>query len=295
MKTYSGMIWLTLFAATASGASAQYVYSPPVYSPLNAITSDVRYQGVVSSLNDSVNDQFVDQDSTSPVVPLANQTFTFVSDRGRTRQNLRNFVTRTPDPAARAELEQMIAAQPTLMDDIGAGVRGYGFDPHNVADAYAVWWINVWGASQKRNIEPDAQTVEAVKQQVRNAFAATPDMANTPDAVRQEYAEALLVQAAMLGSAFEQMKGDPQLLDQLAEAARKGAKASGLDLSLMTLTPNGFVPRKGADAGEESVRNARVEAPGADGESSGMGLALAAGAGLGLTLLGGAALLRKHG
>jgi hypothetical protein len=50
-----------------------------------------------------------------------------------------------------------------------------------------------------------------------------------------------------------------------------------------------------ADAGDGAVRNARVEAPGADGESSGMGLALAAGAGLGITLLGGAALLRKHG
>jgi hypothetical protein len=103
----------------------------------------------------------------------------------------------------------------------------------------------------------------------------------------------------MLGSAFEQRKNDPAMLDQLADAARKGAKASGLDLSLMTLTKDGFVPRKRADAGgaahlgDSTIRNARVDAPAPEGEMSGIGLAVAAGAGLGVTLLGGHALVRR--
>jgi hypothetical protein len=168
--------------------------------------------------------------------------FTYRRAANQTQQNLRNFIARTPIEAGRADLEQALAAQPTIMDDIASAVRAYGFDPHNVADAYAVWWINVWGASQKRNIEPDAATVAAVKQQVYAAFAATPDFAATSDADRQEYAEALLLQAAMLGSAFEQMKNNPAQLDQLANAASQGAKAQGLDLSLMTLTSQGFVP-----------------------------------------------------
>ncbi len=62
--------------------------------------------------------------------------------------------------------------------------------------------------------------VSAVKQQARDAFAATPKFANTTGAQRQEYAEALLLQAAMMGSSFEQLKSDPKLIDQLAEAAR---------------------------------------------------------------------------
>jgi hypothetical protein len=172
--------------------------------------------------------------------------YRYRSSPTRTQQNLRSFVAQAPNQATRDDLERMLAEQPTLMDDIAAGVRAYGFDPHNVADAYAVWWINVWGASEKRNIEPDAATVAAVKQQVYAAFEATPDYATTSDADRQEYAEALLLQASMLGSAFEQMKNDPKMLDQLAEAARMGAKAQGLDLSKMTLTPSGFVPRKGS-------------------------------------------------
>lgn len=78
----------------------------------------------------------------------------------------------------------MLAAQPALMNDISAGVRAYGFDLHNVADAYAVWWINVWGTSEMQNIEPDPATVEAVKRQLRSAFAATQDFARASDAER---------------------------------------------------------------------------------------------------------------
>lgn len=213
-----------------------------VYSPLNAITSDVRYQGMISSLNSSLESEIAADDA--PSVSLPSSSFTYRYARQRTQENLRTFLARTPDPVARADLEQMFAAQPALMDDISAAVRAYGFDPHNVADAYAAWWINVWGVSQKTDIEPDAATVEAVKQQVRSALAATPYLDQSGDAERQQDAEAFLLQAALLGSAFEQMKGDPKMLDQLAQAAHQGAKASGLDLAKMTLTPKGFVPRK---------------------------------------------------
>jgi hypothetical protein len=235
----------------------------------------------------------------APVAGWKDTDFAYRYSAARTQQNLRSFISQSSDPAARANLEQMFAGQPTLMDDIAQGVRAYGFDPHNVADAYAVWWINVWGVSQKRNIEPDAVTVQAVKQQVYAAFAATPYLAQTDDATRQQDAEAFLVQAAMLGSAFEQMKNNPEQLDRLAAAARQGAEVHGLDLSKITLTSQGFVPRKGADASgsvageDDTIRNARADTPAAEGESSGLGLALAAGAGLGATLLGGFALMRR--
>ncbi|WP_379920991.1 DUF6683 family protein [Erythrobacter sp. R86502] len=181
-------------------------------------------------------------EQAAPVAPSTR--FTFTPSRARTQTNVRNFVARTPHPAARAELEQMFAVQPGLMDEISTAARSFGFDPHNVADAYAMWWMNAWLVANKRDEVPDAATVKAVKRQVRNAFAATPDFAVSGDAERQEYAEALLLQATMLGSMFEQSKNDPKLLDQLAEAARQGAKASGIDLSEMTLTQAGFVPRK---------------------------------------------------
>jgi hypothetical protein len=228
------MLGASLLLAGHTIAKAQMVYTP-----LNAITSDVRYQGMISSLNSSLESQILDDDAPSPETPSS--SFTYRYSPQRTQQNLRNFIARTPDPAARANLEQALVAQPALMNEISAAVRAYGFDPHSVADAYAVWWINVWGASRKQNIEPDPETVEAVKRQVRSAFAATPDFAEASDAERQEFAESLLLQAAMLGSALDQWEGDAEMLEQLAVAARQGTLASGLDLAKMTLTPDGFV------------------------------------------------------
>lgn len=256
--------------------------TPLILHVPNAQINELNLQAMREAQSEGIDDR------TS--VPSVVGDFGYRYDRALTQKNLRNFVAKTPDPAARANLEQMFAAQPTLMDDIANGVRSYGFDPHDVADAYAVWWINIWGASQKRNIEPDAAMVAAVRQQARSALSATTYAAQASDADRQQDAEAYLVHAALLGSAFEQMKGDPAQLGKLAEAARQGAKAQGLDLSKMTLTSNGFVPRKGADASggvdaeEDTIRNARADAPVSEGESASLGLALAAGAGLGVTL-----------
>jgi hypothetical protein len=303
MRVLHGLISVSVLVTIGSAVDAQYVYSPPVYSPLNAITSDVRYQGIVSSLNDNVNNQIVDQDEFvaeggGATSASLNVTFTYQSDPARTQQNLRNFIARTPNPSARAELERMIAAQPSIIGDIGEGIAIYGYDARDVSDAYAMWWIMVWLASEVSLKEPDREMAQNVSRQVRAAFAATPEFENTDDAQRQEYAEALLLQAMILAELIKAADANPEVAAQLPAIARKGAKASGIDLSLMKLTQDGFVPRKGADAsgaveGDDTIRNARTDTPAAAGESSSLGLALAAGAGLGVTLLGGLALMRR--
>ncbi|MEM7701908.1 MAG: DUF6683 family protein [Pseudomonadota bacterium] len=304
MNSLKTLLGCLLACSLVGTAFAQYTYTPPVYSPLRAITSDVKHRGVVSSLNRNVNDRL-----SLPGVALtapstatrqaANQSYTYQYKRERTRQNLNNFIERSPEGGAREELAKMIEAQPTMMDDLRAAIAPYGLDTHDVADAYTLWWINAWLVANKRDEDPNKGTIAMVKQQVRNAFAATPDFANTSDADRQEYAEALLLQATMLSSAFEQWQGDADRLDQLAQAAHKGAKESGIELSLMTLTRNGFVPRAGADA--TSIDPSERDAPdikrraGVEGSDNSTALALAAGAGLGVVLLGGALMMRRQG
>ena len=171
----------------------------------------------------------------------------FKNDQSRTRQNLRSFVARTPNVEARADIERIIAARPALIQDIRQSIEPYGLGSHDVADAYAFWWINAWLVANKKDEDPSPETIAIVERQVRNTLASSPGFAMTGDADRQEYAEALLVQGTLLSSTFEQWKADPNMLDQLAEAARNGAIASGMDLSLMTLTRDGFVPREKAD------------------------------------------------
>lgn len=237
-----GLPWLAVAAAIGASSPAPTLAQDGAFN-MGELTAILSTDHVTQAERArSINDQIFNPPA-SPV-PATGAEFTYRYDRARTRQNLRNFVARTPVEAGRAELERQLAAQPGLMDEISTAARSFGFDPHNVADAYAMWWMNAWLVASKRDEVPDAATVEAVKRQVRKAFAATPEFAASGDAERQEYAEGLLLQATMLGSAFEQWKNDPKMLDQLAEAARQGAKASGIDLSKMSLTQSGFVPRK---------------------------------------------------
>ena len=171
--------------------------------------------------------------------------FTYTYSPARTRENLRNFVANTPDPAARASYEQMFAARPALMDEIREGIRSYGYDSHNVADAYGMWMMIVWLAGEGRLENPDRETAQNVAAQVRNRFAATPDFAKSTDADRQQFAEVLLLQATILAESLKATQGKPELASQLSDIARKLAQEGGLDLSTIILTSKGFVPRKG--------------------------------------------------
>lgn len=204
---------------------------------------------------------------TAPATTYESSDFTYRPDAARTQANLKKFIERTPNPKGKAELQKLISAQPTIVDDIGNAIRPYGMDPHNVADAYAMWWMNAWLASERRNDDPDRTTIEAVKQQVYAAFAATPDFAGTSDAQRQEYAEALMVQAMIIGSIAEAAEGNPALQEQLAQTARQGAKDSSLDLSLMTLTPQGFAPRQIGQAGLGATGDAKLTRISAEGDA----------------------------
>lgn len=296
MARFLFLIPLVFFASMGGvPASAQQIFTPipaPIYIP----PQTVREQFGMSPSDDGVSGETVPR-ALSPNVSL---DFTYRYNRTRTQENLRSFIDKSPNAEAKAEMQRLIRAQPNLISDLRSAISPYGLDTHDVVDAYTFWMINAWLVANKRDEDPSRGTIAMVKQQVRGALGATPDMASTTDAQRQEYAEALLVQGTLLASAFEQWQNDPRMLDQLADAARKGAKASGLNLSLITLTRNGFVPRQGADAGdaieavpgsEQPVRNASVE--GEDDDASQLTLSLAVGAGLGLAGLGGYVLVKR--
>ncbi|MEJ6403292.1 DUF6683 family protein [Yoonia sp. 2307UL14-13] len=211
-------------------ASAQDFYMPPLMGGDVAV-------GLAAQSHIQRSEENRAQADTAAV------DLTFSSSAARTQQNLQDFIARTPDPAAKADLQQLVAAQPDIIDLIGNAIRSYGLDPHNVADAYSVWWINSWLVSQMRGDDVGRATVQAVRDQARAALADIPGFSQTSDSERQAFAEALLLNAAILDGAFEQSKNDPAALQQLAQAASRGAMNTGIDLSLMTLTQDGFVMR----------------------------------------------------
>jgi hypothetical protein len=162
------------------------------------------------------------------------------------RQNFANFVakTRTADPQGAAKMEALFASG-DVISQLGALIAPYGLTTSNVADVYAVYWINAWEAS--RGIIGHEETrarVQAVRAQAASAMLATSQMAAATDAQKQEFSEALLIQAALISAYMDDAAGNPAQLRAVAAAVTKGAKAMGLDLGTMTLTDRGFVPAR---------------------------------------------------
>jgi hypothetical protein len=188
-------------------------------------------------------------------------SLSFRYSAARRQENVRSFVQKTRgfDAEGAAKMAQLFAST-DVIGQIAAGISPYGLRTDNVADAYTVYWINAWEAA--RGIAGGAESrsrAQAVKAQVASALLTTQEMANATDAQKQEFAEALLVQAAMINAQMDVAAGDPAQLKAVGRAVRQGAKAMGLDLDTMTLTENGFVPIRGS-----SLKEGLAPAPGGE-------------------------------
>jgi hypothetical protein len=140
---------------------------------------------------------------------------------------------------------EALFASTDVIDTMSQALTPYGLTTTNVADVYAVYWINAWEAS--RGIVGHEETracAQAVKAQAASAMLATSQMAAATDAQKQEFSEALLIQAALISAYMDDAAGNPAQLRAVAAAVTKGAKAMGLDLGTMTLTERGFVPAR---------------------------------------------------
>lgn len=237
-------------------------------------------------------------DDLPPIRSNELAAFGFQPDPARSKRNLAQFVTkaREQNPGAAADLQRTFASM-DIIGEAGKGMRAMGLDPHNVADAYALWWVLAWSAGNQVESPSDAPTYQAVQAQARAAFAATPGLAGRSDAEKQQFAEAMIVQAMILDSANDEVRGDPAQMKTLAEQAKRGAKEMGLDLNTMVLTSDGFRPREGA-----ALDPSGIVSPGsaADGGTAGStplttyaAIAAAGGAGIAAVFLVGKAMGRR--
>ncbi len=225
----------------------------------------------------------------------------FMASPARTRDNLEKFVekTRASSPAGAAQMSALFASTDIIAEMDRLMQQTYGMRANNVADAYAMWWTSAWNGAQGRNDDPSAGQMAMVKRQAANALAATPEFVAANDAGKQELAEALLVQAAMIQGAIDEYKSNPAMLAKARAAIRQGAKGMGLDLNTMTLTDEGFVPARktGAVAGKGDTRLAGADTGNApvtnDNSPPYLLMAAAGGVGVGGVFLIGKAIGRR--
>jgi hypothetical protein len=241
-----------------------------------------------------------------PVVQTAQQipSLNFTLSLMHRKQNLAQFInkTRPSNPDGAIKMAQMFASI-DVISVIGRGIAPFGLRIDNVADAYTVYWTNAWLGSRGRDDTLSKQQISAVRNQAANALLSSQGVATASDAGKQELAEALLVQAALIESYVANAKSDPALMTKVKAAIAQGAKRMGLDIYTMTLTDNGFVPAKRSSAvdnadlisGSESDEQTLASAmPSSDKEAPNYALiAAAGGAGLGGMFLLGKVMGRK--
>jgi hypothetical protein len=220
-----------------------YNYAP-FSGPSNSYFNNINMLSEAAEIESRANRVVKKKTSNLPLPSQGNSQFT--PSAARTRQNLANFAnkTRAADPQGAAKMEALFAST-DVIGMVGKGIAPYGLKTNNVADAYAVYWISAWEASRGiAGASETRQRAQAVRTQAINAMAAVPALAAATDAQKQEFAEAMLVQAALISAYMDDAAGNPAQIRAVGAAVAKGAKATGLDLDTMALTPNGFVPAK---------------------------------------------------
>lgn len=238
----SGSFVLTVLLPALTPASAQGVDWGGIMQTeaMNSVVEEIAQQQAADVARRDVSQPLQEKGQEASETDLS-----YSSSPTRTSRNLRIFLDRSKasNPALADDLEQLFSAV-DVVGEVGKAMRGYGLSPDNVADAYAVWWISAWSAANGVETTDDPAIYQAVKMQARAAFAATPDFAKLPDADRQQFAEASIIQAVLLDTANDGMRGtNPQGMAALAANARKGAKDMGIDLDTLVLTREGFRPR----------------------------------------------------
>jgi hypothetical protein len=277
MKKTLAIFGLCVIFSTA--CYAQMTWYPPVgtWSGPAQLNNEI----ISEQLRQSGSDK--SDDDGSAYSPASIPSLNYTPQKSRTRANLQNFVekTRAVDPSGAAQMEQEFASG-DFMAQIGDIMSSVGLSKNNVADAYALYWVNAWQVAHGDSSTPSAEMMQAVAAQAARGLSQSPEFAAANEAQKQEMAEALMVQGVMIASAFEQARGDRKMLRAIGQAVAKGASASGLELDTMTLTEEGFVeggPSKGADASGLAVDESKLASATDGGKTLQYGIMAALGLG----------------
>ncbi len=186
------------------------------------------------------------QTEPSPA-PVSAPALVYTPSKIVRKQNLARFIqeSRARNPQGMHQMEPLFS-QSDIIEQIGALIRPSGLRINNVADAYTVWWITAWEAVHQTDAGSSAAMYSAVKKQAARAILDAGKITAASITTKQEMAEALLVQAALIEASRDAAAGNASQLTAIARAVNQSARAMGMDLARMTLTDNGFSFRSGA-------------------------------------------------
>lgn len=148
---------------------------------------------------------------------------------------------RAADPASGAEMAKFLEGD--VVATVGKMIEPIGLRTDNIADAVALYVMEAWEISNDQVMAPDRARAQAVRQQMVRVIGAAPVITRASDADKQDFAEDMIIQAAMLSSAYATAKqtGDAAQVRAVSDAADKGARnALGMNLRTLAMTPAGL-------------------------------------------------------
>lgn len=227
-----------VFVLLAGPAMAQDFTPSPLANILPSITRTDPLGIVLEERERRLNGQ------NPSAVRVSRDSLDFARSQTRQQENYRNFVAKSlrAGGAGMAALKEVIGMDPVR--SMAPALARFGLSTSNVADAYSVYWMEAWQAAHGRFEDGTRAQALGVQAQAAAALSEVPEITGAGAAAKQEMADALLVQAAMIAVAKNQARGDPARMRQLGRAVRQGARASGIDLDAMELTARGFVPSR---------------------------------------------------
>lgn len=147
---------------------------------------------------------------------------------------------RKADPASAAALRDLLMSGKAHAQAVSYLAR-YGMSANNIVDASTLYLATAWFASRGDGGDPTPAQMRGLRRQVAVAMAGTPGMLTASDALKQEIAEASIIQAMVSGSLANEAARNPRAGGPLRAAAVRGVQASyQIDLSRMTLTAEGL-------------------------------------------------------
>jgi hypothetical protein len=119
---------------------------------------------------------------------------------------------------------------------------GFGLRTNDAVDALAFYLLAQWGVANDHRADVTRAQVAGVRQQAASAYAGVAAQLLT-DALRQEFAEMLVIQGAVMSGVHEAAarNGDDAATARYAELARAGGrKLFTIDPTMIALTDAGF-------------------------------------------------------
>jgi hypothetical protein len=242
-------------ALIALPASAAAQFSMPINNPvLDTVEFGRQIDDIVKKDSSPQGQRQITPYQQSSTISPA--TLNYKISMQRRKANYESFIKKSyaQSPAAGQEVEGLLRKVDPIQKVSADLQRVFGMRVDNVADAYALWMTGAWLAVNNPDVDLTRTEFQAVRAQIANAFAVTSGMSEANDEIKQNMAESLILNILIIDSTIDGLKNDPAKRAQVQASVYANAKRDmGVDLKAISLTDNGFVPRKSGkrgDAGE---------------------------------------------